>query len=186
MKIHRDIRKGRTKYIIIVLSLLGLVGLSYLWYISQPDNDSYVSGSSDSDAINYEPPTKAEVEAGNKAKQETIEDNQDSDNDTDIPKNKTGSSSDSFSVQVLPSYDSNSDNLHVGSIISGIHSNGSCRLTLTKGDQTVRRNAGIQATAQSSTCKGFNVKGLSSGSWKIDLAITIDNKTVKESSEIEI
>jgi len=78
--------------------------------------------------------------------------------------------------------------LQIRTLIQKVTSKGSCTLTLTSGDQTVTRKAGIQALANSSTCEGFNVPttDLSQGKWNITIHISSEGQEVTLKKTVEI
>jgi hypothetical protein len=78
--------------------------------------------------------------------------------------------------------------IRIGTLIEGVISDGSCVLTMSKDNQTVTRNVGIQALASSSTCKGFNVPvaELSPGTWTIKIDINSNSKEAHLSDSVKI
>ncbi len=71
-----------------------------------------------------------------------------------------------------------SDMLQVRVLIQVVSSSGTCNLTMTKQNSPiVSKTAGVQALANSSTCKGFDIPltALLPGTWQ--LTITFENQT---------
>ena len=73
-----------------------------------------------------------------------------------------------------------SASLQVRAIINEVLSTGICTLTATRsGYTTVEYTADIQASANSTTCKGFDVplSQLQSGVWRLTLSVTTGDET---------
>ena len=69
--------------------------------------------------------------------------------------------------------------LLIRTTINQILDSGTCELTLSNGQKTVTRNSGIAPNPSSSTCEGFDIptSELGSGTWKIEIKISGDDKT---------
>jgi hypothetical protein len=80
----------------------------------------------------------------------------------------------------ITNIDTSSSSVSIKSMISGaITNNGSCTLNLKNDNNTVTKTASTYALPSSSTCMGFTIdKGeLSSGTWQVELAVTVNDKT---------
>jgi len=83
----------------------------------------------------------------------------------------------------------NNSILQIRTLISILSDTGTCKLTLTKESTIVTRSSGTQATANSSTCKGFDIpiSELSAGQWgiKIDFSSQSVSASVSTNKTIE-
>ena len=151
------------------------------------------------DEVNYSDPTDAQKEAGDQAKEQTIENDTpvdtssptttDSSRDPKLQDDNTTTDSRNSSIKTKITAAAVEDGtLYIRNTIDGIYQQGSCTLTLTKGSRTVRKTAGIQALPQSSSCKGFNIPTaeLSSGTWNITISVTINDKTGSATGTVEV
>jgi hypothetical protein len=82
----------------------------------------------------------------------------------------------------------NGNVLQIRTLIEAVSSDGTCKLTLSKDEVSHTYNAGTQAQASASTCKGFDVpvSDLSAGTWKISIDINIKSKTAHLTKDITI
>ncbi len=115
-------------------------------------------------------PTDEEKQAGDQAKSDTIEKNQQS-TETPSPSNP---------IQVtLTASGKNGDIYQLRYLIDSSVTSGTCKLTLTKGSQTVAQEAPVQVLGGSSTCAGFNIpiSSLSAGDWKAVNTVTGNDRT---------
>lgn len=189
MKIKKK-QKRTIRYVIAVLLLLGFVGGSYYWYLNQTNSDDIgLDLDSDSQNINYNPPSQEEIDAGNRAKLRSVQNDQKSDKHGED--NKDTSSSDKYKVgvSVTASLVNNGKELHVGTIINGLYSNGTCKLTLSKGDEIVTRTAGVQTLAQYTTCAGFRIpikNNLAPGVWDVHVRVVVSDQSAEGRTAIGI
>lgn len=178
MNIHRP--SNIKKYILVTVAVLVLVGLGYYWYLSQ--NNPNVQDLSDS--IDYGAPSQEVIDAGKEAKSNTVKNDQ----GKKIDQKTTGSNSTSnapFTLDITTALTENDEKLRVGSIVGGLHSQGTCKLTLNKGSQVITRTSDIQPLTDYTSCTGFDV-ALTSGTWQVILQVTIDDKTVSKSTTVEV
>lgn len=72
--------------------------------------------------------------------------------------------------------------------IDQVISNGTCTLTLTKGEEVKEYKSEIHANPSSSTCKGFDIptSELSSGKWTINIRIESLDKSGTLTGDVEI
>lgn len=82
----------------------------------------------------------------------------------------------------------NGSTLQIRTLIETVSTKGTCVLTLEKDDKKVVRTAGIQALANSSTCKGFNepVSNLSAGAWDATIDISLPSGKIQLTKKISI
>jgi hypothetical protein len=67
-----------------------------------------------------------------------------------------------------------------------VTSSGTCSLTLTKGSSTISRSVGIQPVSKYSTCKFDPINNVASGTWKVNVKVTIDGKSATASKEVTV
>ncbi len=180
MNINRRKSSNIKKYILASVMMLVILGLAYYWYLSQTNPQSLDSY----DPVDYEAPSQDVINAGKDAKTDTVEEGQGK--NTEQTSNSSESSNGaSFTLDITTVLIENSEKLRVGSIISGLHSEGACKLTLTKGSQVITRSSDIQPLTDYTACAGFDV-ALSSGSWQVKLVVTIDGESVSKSTTVEV
>lgn len=174
--------KSKSKLIItlslIVILLLAGGAFAYWKFAQQKDNKAIDQTQSETESsTNYKPPTNDEKTAGSSQKQETVN------ND------KNGNSTPASNLSVtITAANQNGNTLNIRTLIATISSAGSCTLTLTKNSQTVTKTSGIQALAESSTCKGFDIptNELSKGNWHIVIKVTTGNTSGQAEQDITI
>ncbi len=178
MKIKNNRQKRKIRNLLLLLLVVGIFCLAYYFYMGGTNNESTVD-------VNLDKPTEEQIDAGKDAKLKTVQEDQEA--KTTDKESGHDSSGSSFTTQITTK-SVHSDTLQIRNVINGIFSQGTCKLTLTKGNEVVTKSADIQALPQSSTCKGFDIplSQLSPGSWRVDLSVTIDNETVKASATVEV
>jgi hypothetical protein len=166
------------KYALIIMGLLAVAGISYSAYTYITQRQSSPEASS---GANYSPSTKDQIQAGKDTKKQVIDNSEKDSGSSNVPENN------SLHSQITTA--SVTDGiLYIRNEIEGVYQTGSCSLTLIHSQQTIKKTAGVQPLAQSSTCKGFNipVSSLSPGTWQIHVDITIDGKTGTATSQVII
>lgn len=183
MSAYRHKSNTIKKFIIVSVVMLGLFGAGYYWYMGQQypqDQDT------SSDNIDYDGPSQEVINAGNEAKSKTVENDQESKSEQtakDSSNDPTTTNNSAFTLDVSAA--PTDTGLRVGSIISGLHSSGTCKLTLTKGSQVITKSSGVQPLTQYTSCEGFDVS-LSSGTWSVTLRVTVDGTSVSKSTTVEV
>jgi len=111
-------------------------------------------------------PTDEEKQAGQNQKQTTVDEDQ----------NKPSTPTATIGVTITAAHQ-NGSVVNIRSLINKISNNGTCKLTLVKGTATVAKTSGIQALAESSTCKGFDIptNELGKGTWQLILNVTMSS-----------
>lgn len=166
------------KILIIVLAAAATAAVAYgvylMYFAPKP-----ATNTGPQDTINYEPPTDEQKAAGDRQKEETI-------NKTD-DNNDPPNGEDSISVSYT-AVNQTDGQLLVRALIGAVSNDGTCSLTLTKGDAVVKKTAGMQSGPNSSTCKGFNisVSELSPGNWTILLQVKIGSEQGKISQTFTV
>lgn len=166
MKIQST-KKSWKKPLIVTSAVAALLLAGLLTYVYAFDGDilGWNNGNKSGDgSTDLNKPTDEQKAAGDRAKQDTVNDTKPNSNNSDTPSQPTapqpGSSKSTVDVIVTAK---SSSQLRV--LISDVDNSGTCTLTLTQGSQTVTKTSGTQAQSSSSTCKGFDFQ-LSSGSWQ--------------------
>ncbi len=116
--------------------------------------------SSNDGAINYEPATPEQQQAGTTVKTGS----------SDTPAAPTTSPGSTLkNVQVtITAANQNGSTLQIRALIGAVENTGTCTLVLSRsGQSSVIKTAGIQALSSTSTCQGFDIQTseLSPGTW---------------------
>lgn len=169
-------KKLTRKRIIItsIIAALVLGGSAYAYYAVRhnPTNTTANPSSKTSTPANQKvdksPATSDQVQAGNDAKLNTVQQQQDT---TPTPA--------SFTVTITAANQTNST-IAIRALISGaVSQSGTCSIKITNGSASTSATAPTQALADSSTCQGFNFSSsqLGAGTWDITLTVTIDGQS---------
>lgn len=170
MKTPKPNNKKRVIIVASVVAALLIFGGVGAFYLNRPNTDDIPDTETTSDTFDNSPATTDEIEAGEQIKRDSLE------------KNDTGETpAPSGEIQkvgvIITAANQVDGQLLVRSMIDTISNDGVCTLTLQKSDGTiVTKTAGVQASASSSTCKGFDVplSELSSGEWRITVTYKSD------------
>ena len=186
--------QNRKKVVILAsLAVVALVVSGLLIYI-YAFNGTILGWSATkmSENVNYDPPSRDEVTAGQNEKNDTIaDDSKDSDN-ADLSKTPQNSTNDTSTPTVATDITITSKNqydnvLQVRTLISKVSNNGTCVVKLIRGTEIgYTTTASTQALANSSTCKGFDIplSGVARGVWTLSVEFT--EGTVKGSTSEEV
>lgn len=131
--------------------------------------------------INYDAPTKEQIDAG-----KTIEKENQSDNPNNVGSDRPvepqkGAEKSTVPI-VISAAGQNGAIAQIRTLISAIVTDGNCTLTLTQNGKTVTRTAAIQSLPSSATCKGFDVPVSELGAGKWQITVTFENATIKSSA----
>ncbi|MDB5183465.1 MAG: hypothetical protein JWO07_146 [Candidatus Saccharibacteria bacterium] len=172
MKIAHPSSKKRLIFISLAVLVIAGVGIG-VYALRQSQQTASITKSSPSSSlqpgvstVSLNPPTDAEVQAGQDAKAQTV--------------NPPSSSGDTQTNDLNAVANYTGTSVQVRTTISANVSDGSCSLTLTKGSTVVTKaNVGIQALSGYSTCKGWDipVSELSSGTWTAKVTTSYQSKT---------
>jgi len=180
MKTQKNQRKLSKKLIItsIVLGAAILVTIGYLLVSAGTftgKSENQTSAPSPINTVDYEEPTDSQKEAGDTTKTETI-------NETTPT---TPSAANKVTITALQQTE---DSLQIRSYVDTLSSTGNCKLTLSNASKTIEKNTPIQASADVSTCQGFDIPlaELSTGNWSVQIQYIIGNSTSTATSTIEI
>lgn len=182
----KKIRKK--KLLIILLAVVLLLGAGATTYV-YGFGGSLFGWSAQSDDIDYNEPTEEQRQAGNDAKKETIERETSNDDEEGKPRedNQSNTNEDENVSVIISAANQNEQTLQIRTLIHTL-AEGTCQLTLTKGDVAVSREADTQQSASSSTCKGFDIpiSELSRGTWKLHIQYKNDGASGEASQDITI
>ncbi len=172
--------KNNHKKLFILLSLLAvaLIGLAG-WFVFAGDDHT---AEDQAETINLDPPSEAEIRAGEQAEQEA---NQDDERQTTSDSNKKQTVNPIISTWVQ---NQQNNNLEVNGFVSDvIEGGGTCTLTLTRQGQTVTESKSANPDAQTTTCGMIVVQWskLSAGTWTAHLAY-LSSKYEGKSDSISI
>lgn len=136
---------------------------------------AFPSQSNKDDPTNYKTPTDEQQKNGQTIKNNSVKSGTSGSDQPASPTPIGGSSKSNVELVITHASQANQGaNLEVGVVIQVLVNTGNCTLTLTKsGQSTVTQTSDIQAQSSTSTCKGFNISGLATGTWQ--LTISFDN-----------
>lgn len=191
MKIKRSNNKTR-RYIIFIVFVLFIVLAAFIYVYEF--NGSILGWNNNKDnttsRTNLDRPTKAQKEAGDQAKKNTVEGTKPGSKNSDSPEVPTPQPNGAKSnVDVnFTAASQNDDILQLRVLISTVENSGSCTLTLTKGSQSILKTSDTQAQANTSTCKGFDVpiSELGPGSWQATIKYSGSLTTGTATKTVEI
>lgn len=167
-KSHRK-RNILISAIVLAALLIGYVTYAYInngsifgWPIQKDTQDTF----------DLKPATDEQIKSGQDTKKHTLEQDQEKSNETE---NKT---SEQFNVTVSASNKSE-QSFQVRVLVDKLVQNGSCTISLRKGESNVIKTAPTQTLANSSTCQGFDIAldELASGSWDYIIEVIDSDKT---------
>ena len=164
---------------VIVLLIVGALVYVYAFNGNQFDQKPQQKSSPSSiNAVDYGPPTSEQQKSGSDIKSN-------SSNSSDTPPAPTpipGSSKKNVQMTITAA-NQNGSTLQIRVLIGAVENTGTCTLALTStGRPTVKKTAGTQALASTSTCQGFDIpmSELSAGTWQA--LITYDSSTLTGSA----
>ena len=185
------IQPNNTKKVVLIglliTSLLLLTTASMFYFKAGP------FAAKNNDSINLDKPTNEQIDAGQAAKNQAI--NQANKQDTNTgsdpapaPQPIEGSDKKTVHMEITTANQTTS-NLQIRTLIQAVVSTGDCNLSM-KGPlgRTYTAKAGVYALASSSTCKGFDIPldQLTAGAWTITVDFNNPELTTSVAKEIEI
>lgn len=181
MKINKKAKKHAVKLWLVVIGLFIFTAATsaYLYWRHQSDQNKS-KNSDTTKAIDYNPPTTEQKQAGETTKTTTTTTN------TGTTKTPTISTVMSMSISAT---NVARDLLQIRAIIVGAVSNsGTCTLTLTSGDLTVTKTSSTYNLPSSSTCQGFDIKRseLTNGDWNINITAVIGTETAVATGKVTL
>lgn len=179
------------KKIIILTSVLLLIVIAALASAFYFKVGPFAANSNDS--INLDKPTNEQIDAGEEAKKQTIDQANQQNGNTGsdpapVPQPIEGSDKKTVHMEITAA-NQNDSNLQVRTLIQAVVSAGECTLSM-KGPYgaTYTAKVDVQALASSSTCKGFDIPldQLAAGAWTITVDFNNSELTTSSTKEIEI
>lgn len=174
MQINHKTRSIKKPLLIgaLVIATLLLLGLGYFYGLKGTVLGwSPLPKQTPSSGIDYNKPTPEQVKSGGEIKKNSVT-KDDATSGSDQPSapvpQASGKSVVDVSITAAAQFQSV---LQVRALISAIDTSGTCKLTLTKSNQTVTKAAGTQNGPNTSTCQGFDipVSELSPGNWQLTI-----------------
>ena len=169
------------KLFIILISLALVMACAYFAYASTRNKPSVDQKSSDSSqqpqpaTVNTGPATSTQVDAGQGAKDETVNNPEDTVSPT-------------LSANIISSQITDGvfrTRIKIDSVTTG-----TCEITLSKsGQSSIKKVVNIQPAASISSCQGFDIPVVefpSSGNWSYTIIIKTSNSSTQIQSNIEI
>jgi len=175
MKVRKNKNPKRRIYLGIIISVIALLliaGVVYAYTTSQPSSQDNKTGES-SNGINYDEPTKEQIDAGNDAKKDAV-DGSDSSNKGDIS---------------ISSANINDGILQIRTVIASTDSSGKCNLTLSSPGMTdYTSEADTQSMGSYSVCKGFDIpiSSLSPANWTIKIIYTNNGVSSTATQQVQV
>ncbi len=190
MKINNTTPK-RTQKIILTITLVALLALGAIAYVTYIQKDESNSSLRDEAGINYAEPTDEEKMTGDKAKQDAIEASKDNagtgSDPAPAPVQQNDGTKSVVGMNITAAYKSG-ENYRIQTLIQTVTSTGTCTLAITDANgATYTETVDVQALPSSSTCKGFTVplNKLAAGTWKIDIKFENDKLRGSASKEVQ-
>lgn len=197
MKLTNKKMSNKKKALLAVAAAVVLAGgyfaYAYATHTFPFKNDTNVTKESDKDHkendVNYNKPTSDQASAGDKAKQDFVNDHYTDDNSS--TGNTGGAAGDKTAVSAtFSSFNQNGGVMQIRTTIGEISSTGKCTLTLSRsGYGDVVQEAATQSLGSYSVCKGFDVpvSSLAPGTWNAKLAYASDtgSATITKSFEVK-
>ena len=172
-------------------TLLAVSALTYVYAFNGSilGWNNHAKSSNKMPLTNLDTPTNEQIKAGNDIKKENSDKSSGGKSTPSAPASQPGSSKQNVEVMITVAKQySDSGTLRVRTQISRVVNTGQCTINLTKSGKTVTKTADVQALANTSTCKGFDipVSELSAGSWSTTLTYENDSLLGTTSTVIEI
>lgn len=148
---------------------------------NSPTSQQNASEKQNSTKIDNNPATNEQINNGNDTKTGSSSDT------PPVPTVIKGS--DKKTVQLtISAANQNNQSLQIRVMIGAIESSGQCNLLLTNGTATVKKTAGAQSQATTSTCMGFDIplSELSGGTWSITVDYSSDKLIGTVSQDVVI
>lgn len=179
-KINHTINKKRLVILVVALLIVLSAGALSAYFIAtqkQPDNTKSEQPSKTNTSLESPPldtpATREEVHTGNTAKDNTI-------NSSNAP---------ASAMNVVVTADNTGSMVRIMTEINKIISEGSCNITLTQGDKTIKKEqVSIQPLSSYSTCNGWDIASseLSSGKWMITVNVVSGSQSTSSTTEVSI
>jgi cytoskeletal protein RodZ len=171
--------KHKKRNIIAVIAILVLIGAGVLaWFFFQ---QSVAKTDKPENTVDYQEPTTDQQKAGDKAKEDFIN-NQKEIDDKKTPVDSGTPTSDTVNVTISSSNQAG-ETYQLRTVIAAVDGSGTCALSLSKsGQSTITQEVGTQVFGSYSVCKGFDipVAGLEKGEWQV--AITYKGSDGRQGS----
>jgi hypothetical protein len=156
----------------IITTVLALVlisgGGAYAFFATHPsietqDSKSQSADKKDKTETNTQPATTQQIQAGENQKQDILN------------KDQASPTTPSSLTVTITAANQNGNVVNIRSLINTVSNSGNCTLTITNGTSTTTLSSDLQALADSSTCKGFDVpaSSLPKGTWHIVVDATV-------------
>lgn len=179
MKINKTKPKKPLVVLAVSVVLLFLISGAFLFarqYGQKIPNNSG-DGGTKSARINYEKPDKRQLGAGDDIKKATL----------NSAGQTAGAAEENYVVSITAANQTTSS-VQIRSLIQGVIDNGTCTLELTGGGVSLTRSVGVQASANSTTCRGFDIPigELSVGVWRLRLTFVAEKGSGFTTSSLEI
>ena len=178
MKINKKSNNKKIAIVTVVtLALLIIAGGAY-YLITHRDKTEVGSSQESSEEytrkIDLNEPTDEQIKAAETTKEESLD-------------NPTNPDASTITVTLTASnVDTANSVLQIRTLISSVVSQGTCKLTLTKGSAIVTRTAAVQAGPSNATCQGFDIplSELANGTWAIKVSVLASGIETSTTGEV--
>ncbi len=170
----------RRRYTIIVIAIVCLAAIScgaywYFYQQNQDDKPALTLPDKQVGETDYSEPTKDEQSP-------TLDNNDDNQKDPTPQQNTPATSPIPVSITRA-----DGSPLQVGVIINEILSSGTCTLKLSKsGSDDITQTVDIFNGPSYTTCRGFSVENVTSGTWKLTITINSGDRSGGASQEVTV
>jgi cytoskeletal protein RodZ len=193
MRIVKKHHNKKNIFLVGVVVLFVVIAAAFT-YIYAFNGNLFGWSAKKNSSINYDPPSKEEVSAGQDKKNDTVANttpNQDSSSvkssESTLPSANAPSSTVAAALISFTSVNQSEGSLQVRTLIDKVSNTGTCTIKLTRGAEIAyTTSAPIQALANSSTCKGFDIPTgeIATGSWT--LVVEFVDQGMKSSASQEV
>lgn len=168
----QKIKKDKKNMLIatgIIVFLLICAAVFFFWYNATRSSSQTKNEDSSTENIDYNTPSDEQVEAGQNAKDKSIEEDKESQQNQGLQK----------SISVSLNATQNDSQIIVDTLIQDVLNNGICTLTVSSGSQQITKTAEVFANPSSSSCQGFSLQKneLPIGNWTIKLTVSSSNQS---------
>lgn len=182
MKIKHKNQKTKKKVItlLLVIILISVFGVWIVWYagfLKLPTKDISASQLEKRtlNGTSYSQPTEEQKNGGGSIKENPTNQNK-----------EPQSSTNNLTIDLVAFQKSNGE-VHINANIRDfVTSSGSCKMSISQGAVTKTYEADIVAIAGYSTCKGFDVPNLTSGTWQVSVNVSSGEHSGNSTTSVEV
>lgn len=189
MQVIKKSNSYRNKRIAAVLGVAILLIGGGLLFASVQNIGPFADTVSETDMVNYQEPSEEQVDAGNDIKKQVVESEGKPNETSANGASESAPSSGTVTLEITNEPKKTDGKMTVKTLVQEVSSNGTCTLTLTKAGETgLKKEAGVQPLASSSTCKfaPIDVSSLKTGSWNLSITYKSDKSNGSTSQKVQL